>query len=382
MSAAPPHDLLIVGGGLAGGLLALALAEARPGLAVAVVEAGERFGGNHLWSFFDSDLSDAGRALVAPLVSYRWPGYDVAFPKLRRTLATPYNSIESEQLDRELRRRLPAARLFTGVGATVEPGGALLGDGRRLAAGAMIDARGAGDLSLLDGGWQKFVGLTLHLDAPHGLARPVVMDATVEQIDGYRFVYVLPFDERTLFVEDTYYSDAPALDVAAVQARVLAYAAARGWRGVQGDRVETGVLPVIAGGDFERYWASTGIGAKTGIRAGLCQPTTGYTLPDAVRLALAIAAAPDLGQAALDRLTHDHARAAWRRRGFYRLLDRMLFDAANPDQRWRVLERFYRLSPALISRFYASQSTAADKARLLLGKPPVPIGRAVKAIFR
>ncbi len=381
MAADLSCDLAILGGGLAGGLIALALADARPELSVVVVEAGERFGGNHLWSFFDTDVDARGRALVDPLVSYRWPGYDIAFPRLRRTLATGYNSIESERLDAALRARLPALRLLTGMGAEAGCDGVRLSDGRTLVAGAVVDARGAGDVSRLEGGWQKFVGQVLHLDAPHGLARPIVMDATVQQIDGYRFVYVLPFEARTVFVEDTYYSDTPELDVDAVRARVLDYAATRGWRATPGNRVETGVLPVITGGDFDAYWNSTGKGAKAGIRAALCQPTTGYTLPDAVRLALAIAAAPDLSQAALDRLTHDHAAAAWRGRGFYRLLDRMLFQAAEPDQRWRVLERFYRLSPALISRFYASRTTYADVARILTGKPPVPIGRALKAIF-
>lgn len=371
-------DILIVGGGLAGGLIALALAGARPDLAVTMVEAGERFGGNHLWSFFDTDMAAAGRALVEPLVAYRWPAYDIAFPGLTRTLATGYNTIESERLDAALRARLPAERLLTDVDATIEPGGAVLSDGRRIAAGAVIDARGAGDVSLLKGGWQKFVGQVLHCAAPHGVERPVVMDATVPQLDGYRFVYLLPFDERTIFVEDTYYSDEPGLDVPAVQRRVLDYAAARGWRATPGNRVETGVLPVISGGDFAAYWASTGAGAKAGMRAGLCQPTTGYTLPDAVRLALRIAAAPDLGRAALDRLTRDHAAAAWRARGFYRLLDRLLFRAAEPGERWRVLDRFYRLSPALISRFYASETTLLDKARILTGKPPVPFWRGVK----
>jgi lycopene beta-cyclase len=64
------------------------------------------------------------------------------------------------------------------------------------------------------------------------------------------------------------------------------------------------------------------------------------------------------------------------------MLDKMLFQAADPDQRYRVLERFYRLAPNLIRRFYAGQSTWADKLRIVSGKPPVPIGRAVAAIFR
>ncbi len=51
----------------------------------------------------------------------------------------------------------------------------------------------------------------------------------------------------------------------------------------------------------------------------------------------------------------------WRERAFFRLLNRMLFHAAEPDQSYRVLEHFYRLSPAVISRFYAAQLTNLDK---------------------
>jgi lycopene beta-cyclase len=63
------------------------------------------------------------------------------------------------------------------------------------------------------------------------------------------------------------------------------------------------------------------------------------------------------------------------------MLDKMLFRAAEPDRRYQVLERFYALSEGLIRRFYAGQSTLWDKARLLIGKPPVPIGRAIRAIL-
>jgi len=61
-------------------------------------------------------------------------------------------------------------------------------------------------------------------------------------------------------------------------------------------------------------------------------------------------------------------------------LNRMLFRAARPDQRYRVLERFYRLPQPLIERFYAGETTLADKARILSGKPPVPIGAALTCL--
>ena len=67
----------------------------------------------------------------------------------------------------------------------------------------------------------------------------------------------------------------------------------------------------------------------------------------------------------------------WRARGFSRLLNRMLFRAAEPAERWRVLQRFYGLPQPLVERFYAGRSTRRDALRVLSGKPPVPILRAL-----
>ncbi len=65
-----PCDIAIVGGGLAGGLIALALAKQRPGLDIRIVEGSDSIGGNHLWSFFASDIAQDERWLVAPLIGY------------------------------------------------------------------------------------------------------------------------------------------------------------------------------------------------------------------------------------------------------------------------------------------------------------------------
>jgi lycopene beta-cyclase len=75
------------------------------------------------------------------------------------------------------------------------------------------------------------------------------------------------------------------------------------------------------------------------------------------------------------------AAAHWRRGRFDRLLARMLLRAADPPQRYRVLERFYRLPEPLIERFYAGRSTFGDRLRILAGKPPVALTRAVAAMM-
>jgi lycopene beta-cyclase len=376
-------DLAIVGGGLAGGLIALALAKHRPEARVLLLEGGERLGGNHVWSFFESDIAPDDRPLLVPLIAHWWDGYRVAFPGHVRTLGGRYHSITSEKFEAVLRRVLPAERILTGRRAIgVGARSVVLSDGTRIDAKGVIDARGAADFSMLDCGWQKFVGQELRLEAPHGLTQPVVMDASVEQIDGYRFVYALPFGPDRLFLEDTYYSDTPTIDRNALAARIASYAESKGWRIAGTEREESGALPVVLGGDFEAYWRSGGAQvAKAGVRAGLFHPTTGYSLPDAARTASLVAGLSDWSAPALHDALQRFARERWQARGFYRLLDRMLFRAAAPSERYRVLERFYRLDESVIERFYAGHSTLRDKARIVTGRPPVPIGRAVMAIM-
>lgn len=376
MGAIDQCDIAIAGGGLAGGLIALALRERQPGVAVRLVEPGA-LGGNHVWSFFDSDVAPEHRWLVEPLVCYHWPKYDIAFPAHSRTISAGYNSIESDRFDAVLRERLTPGTVVEATAEAVTRERIVLGGGRSIEAKLVIDARGPGDVGSLDLGWQKFLGQALRVSGGHRLERPVIMDSTVDQSDGYRFVYCLPFDAETVFVEDTYYSEGPALDADLLRRRIADYAAARGWQVSEVGREESGVLPVAMGGDIGAYLASGGDAGKAGMRGALFHPTTGYSLPDAVRLAAHIAAEPRMSAQAIDAW----AQARWEERGFYRMLDSMLFRAAEPDKRYKVLERFYRLSPALIGRFYASRSTLADKIRILSGKPPVPIGRAVRAIL-
>lgn len=372
-------DIAIVGGGLAGGLAALCLAAKRPDLDVRLIEPGS-VGGNHIWSFFDSDIAKKDRWLVAPLVGYHWENYDVAFPDRARKMRMGYKSITGEALAAAVGAALPADRIIADRAKHLAPDHVLLARGGRLSAKHVIDARGTGKTSMLDCGWQKFVGQALTVEGGHGIDRPLVMDATVEQLDGYRFIYLLPFDAETIFVEDTYYSDSPDLDVAAVRDRIATYAQRRQWNVTGVTREETGILPVVVAGDFDRLWPAVDRTARIGVRAGEFHAMTGYSLPAAVRTAAALPALVDRGD--LGARLRGRAAVSWRRQRFYRMLGAMLFRAADPDARYRIFQRFYGLAPGLIARFYAGRSNAADKLRILSGKPPVSVGRAIAALSR
>jgi len=60
----------------------------------------------------------------------------------------------------------------------------------------------------------------------------------------------------------------------------------------------------------------------------------------------------------------------YREENFLRLLNRMLFRAAKPEKR-------YGLPTGLVERFYRNRLSKKDKLRILIGKPPVPVHKAL-----
>src|SRR5690606_18956853 len=118
------------------------------------------------------------------------------------------------------------------------------------------------------------LGRQYRLQRPHGLSRPMVMDATVDQAEGFRFVYCLPFSERQLLVEDTYYSLSPDLDRASLGGRIEAYLAAKGWKPEEMEREETGILPIALGGSIEPLLKKGNGVPSIGLRGSFFHPTT------------------------------------------------------------------------------------------------------------
>jgi lycopene beta-cyclase len=373
------YDLILVGGGLANGLIAWRLRTERPELNILLLEASEAIGGNHTWSFHDGDLDIEQRVWLAPLVGHRWPRYDVVFPGYARTLESGYASIASEDFSRVVSAALGPS-LRTGVRVEgLSPTSVRLAGGETLQAGAVIDGRGPQPSTRLALGYQTFLGQEVRLAAPHGLTAPVIMDASVEQQGGYRFVYLLPFGLDRLLIEDTHYVDTQAWEPARLRTNIAAYAHKRGWRILEVLREEHGSLPIVLAGDVEGLWSDLRGQPTSGLRAGLFHSTTGYSLPHAVRLAERIAQLADLDARSLFDAIRAEARQAWHDQGFFRLLNRMLFLAGSPEERWRVMARFYRLPAPLIERFYAARLHLFDKARILSGKPPVPVRAAMSA---
>jgi lycopene beta-cyclase len=373
-------DIIFAGGGLANTLAAYRLRTARPDVRFLVIEQGPALGGNHTWSFHGADLTADERAWVDPFVAHSWPRQELRFPAHARVIETSYNTVFSQKLHAAAHPLIEDSTLLNAPIAALDATSVRLKDGREFRAACVIDGRGMAPGARLALGYQKFLGLEIETEAPHGQAHPIIMDATVPQTDGYRFLYTLPFAPNRLLIEDTYYSDTPHLDLPALRRECELYAARRGWRIARVVREETGVLPIVLAGEIGAFWDAEPSLARSGLRAGLFHPTTSYSLPCAVRLADALAALPSFDHRAVRDFLHGLAARHWSDTAFYRMLNRMLFVAAEPAKRYMIFERFYKLSQPLIERFYAGRTTTADQLRILVGRPPVSIWRATKSL--
>lgn len=374
-------DIIFVGGGLANTLCACRIAQHHPGLRLCLLESGPHLGAEHTWSFHTTDLSPAQYAWIDPFLRYRWERQDVRFPAFSRTIDAGYNSLTSQSLHQQATELLGAAvRLNTRV-TTINEKSVFTTSGEEFRAACIFDGRGLKQSDDLALGYQTFLGLEVRLEQSHGQDNPIIMDATVDQLDGYRFVYTLPLAHDRILIEDTYYNDTTTFDDAAIETRIRDYSASRGWTIAEIIRREHGILPIVLAGHIEQFWDAVHASIpRTGLRAALFHPVTGYSLPDAVRLADLLAAQPSFETAATAALIKEHALAHWNGRAFYRLLNRMLFIAASPRERITVMQRFYRLPEPLIQRFYAGHTTLADQMRILVGKPPVSISRALPCL--
>jgi len=352
MSNAP--DMIIVGAGLSGLLTAWRCLDVNPDLSIEIIEASDRIAGDHTWSFNLTDVAEDLRDWVKPFIAYRWDSYDVKFPKRERTLDIVYCTGNSDTLRACVQPHIESGRLKLRLKTSVEtlgPDHVVLKGGEKLEAKCVLDARGFEPNDDVFLGYQKFVGHVIKTKTPHGLQRPIIMDATVEQLGGYRFVYCLPYSETELLVEDTYYTDGPDLRSQQVDARIKEYITDRlSVEQYEVVRREKGVLPITLAVDHNEEHK---LRDALGIKGGFYHAVTGYSLPDAVNTAERISHEITQSEGDLwglpgwvNRLRLNH----FERETFLRLLNRMLFRAAKPTERYSVLQR---------------------------GKPPVPVHKAL-----
>ena len=372
-------DVLIVGAGLAGGLTALRFKKAKPELTVTVIEESKKVGGDvsHTWSFHDSDLNAGSREWLQPIISHSWDSHSVVFPRFSREIRGGYHAVRSGDFGKVLVDVLGSGLRLNSKAIRVTDTSVTLENGETLTANLVIDARGQ-LLPSKHAGFQKFIGFDVQTVEPHGLTSPILMDAACPQLDGFRFFYLLPWDTNRLLIEETYYSDTPTLNEDRISRSIENYAERKGWKIAKIERRERGILPIPLTGDYI-VSSMAGEPLPIGTRGGFFHATTGYSLPDTVRMAEFLTSLPEPTTAAARQAMLKFRKPFLSRQRFYRMLNRMLFMASEAPLRYLIMQKFYEQPIDTVERFYSGRSTWTDRLRILTGRAPVPFAKALRS---
>jgi lycopene beta-cyclase len=329
-----------------------------------IVEERENFGGGSHRLFADAELGPEGAALIEPIAPARWPGFYLAFPDLARKMKGEYGDLDAGSLHQAMIAALSPGqyRLGTRVVAVREDA-LVLDGGETIKAEGAIDARGAANLSTLELLYEARLERDYRLGAPHGVDRPVPIDATVDQGAGLRYFECVPLDENRLAIADICVSERSQYDEQA-GARIDAYVKARGWNRPKALAERGATRPLAHGGDFAAFWRLGGARvAKIGLRGGFVHPVSGRAVADAARTASLLARQRSFAGAALHDAFEAEAKQLWKRRELARSIVGAI--AGTPAEgRLAFAERLHRLNGALLERLFADRLGLLDRGRL------------------
>ncbi len=359
-------DLILVGAGLANLLIAWTVARSHPRKKILIVDEKLLPFSSHTWSFHESDIPE-GASWVLDACSGRWANYSVDFPDFHKTVELGYASLRSEDLQKQLFARPEISFLGGSRVSKHETDRVYLEDGRLFWGKIVIAAKGWPAYGYpLERGYQKFFGQFLKIRTSSPLSSPQLMDARVDQTDGFHFIYALPFTEDLVLIEDTYYNTSEKIDRQQMRRQIRDYAAARNWEIIQVVGEEEGVLPIPLS-----CWRPKFQSGEAGVAQGYFHVTTGYSFPIAIRHALLFSSVIDLPESLRQEKQKEFFKRVQKENAYFFFLNKLLFRAARPYERWQIFRKFYSCEKDFVSRFYRANLRGRDKLRMFLGHPPL-----------
>jgi lycopene beta-cyclase len=378
-------DILIVGAGCAGLSLAVHLLEAGASdMQILLVDRREVHVRDRTWCYW-SGLDHPFQAAVRQSW-HRWRIVTSEHEVERGSRSVAYRCVPADAFyDLALERieRSPNVELLRGVSVEVfsdiDGGVAVLTADGQITARQVFDSRPRRDAPIPSGEihWlQHFVGLEVETERPvFDPSVATLMDFRVMDGDDIRFMYILPLDERTALVEDTFFGGEVRPEGEYVES-IGRYLGERygvdGWRELHR---ESGAIPMsTVPPDRPVSDRVTNIG----VRAGLARPATGYAFLAIQRHSrrLAVFAV----RAGVDRPMprgRPYPRSA-------EFLDRVFLSylarepAAAPDMFRRMFEG---VAPERMARFMFDGGSRSDRAAVMRSLPASPlVGQTLRSL--
>jgi lycopene beta-cyclase len=366
------YDIAFAGAGLSALSLAVRLAALPSPPRMLLVDPRTQFPHDRTWCYWQLRENPSD-----PAITHRWRQWSVSCESKSATAHSgnvPYVRIPSDRFYREALQKVsscPQATLLQGVSVdSIESKSdhaiLRLSDGQNITAAWAFDSRPPQDSSAP---WcQIFRGLELHSpQANLDTATVRLMDFQSAGPDGIRFFYVLPLDQHTALVEDTWLvpnGKNPQFSDEAILTYAQKNLSPASW---QIRHREEGNLPMGLLPSANSAVKNSQRNIPWGTPAGAVRASSGYAFSRIQRASESMAHHWSQHQCARPAIAHESKLLAWMDRVFLRVMER------HPE---RVPEFFSRMfdqvPPDALVRFLESEPRTTDVFRVMRSLPAAP----------
>ena len=366
------YDIAFAGAGLSALSLAVRLAALPSPTRMLLVDPRTQFPHDRTWCYWQLRENP-----FDPAITHRWQQWSVSCESKSATAHsgnTPYVRIPSDRFYREALQKLsscPQATLLQGVSVdSIESKSdhavLHLSDGQNITAAWAFDSRPPQDSSAP---WcQIFRGLELHSpQANLDTATVRLMDFQSAGPDGIRFFYVLPLDQHTALVEDTWLvpnGKNPQFSDEAILTYAQENLSPASW---QIRHREEGNLPMGLLPSANSAVKNSQRNIPWGTPAGAVRASSGYAFSRIQRASESMAQHWSQHHFPSPAITHESKLLAWMDRVFLRVMER------HPERVPEFFSRMFdRVPPEALVRFLESEPRPADILQVMRALPSAP----------
>lgn len=363
-----------MGGDLTGALLAYRLKKARPYKKVVLIEQNNQIGQNRHWCFHGCELPNTQIGWLRPLLSQTWNLVRINFPDLQKTLRGSFHHLSAATLDKTLRSLLKED-LLTGQKAEEISSSHVITQCGVTWESPLVLNTVAPKINTHQGYLESGM-LCLRLKASHHLPFPIAYDAVCPQLEGFRYLSVVPLGGRELFIKDTRFMKKPPDQTASMKSDILSYLYNLNWKTDEILSFSQTVSPLPTKVLPSQIMP---LGHNDPAPVGMAANFFNYALGNS--LAASIEIADMIGQSG--RWSSSLAKASLKkfeetfvpRQSFNSYVNKLVLQETQPEESYQIWENFFKLPPETLDNFYAGRLSVMEKLKIVTAKSPVPLYR-------
>ncbi|MFI4819042.1 MAG: lycopene beta-cyclase CrtY [Enterobacterales bacterium] len=357
-------NIIFIGLGLSNGLIAIRLKQHFPDLDILLIEKNLNININKTWSFNFTDINLIKNNWIFPIIDNFWNKYIVNFKNYRRIINTEYLTITSYKFYKFIIKYFEKKILFKYVVSILSDHSVKLNNNIILNADIIFDGRGYKKNNNKNLCFQFFFGQEFKLNKYHNIKNPTIMDSTISQKYGYRFLYILPISPYSFIIEDTIYLNSKNLNIKINNNNIFKYIVKNKFNLNKILREEKGKIPIYLYDNFNIFIKNIKIPCS-GLRAGLLNNTTGYSFKYSIFLSNKISKINKFTSYYLNKLIINISYKIWNDNLFLRILNSIFFYKNVFFKKKNIIKNFYKLSDNLINNLFSCKLNLFEKIKIL-----------------